>query len=123
MNIVTTAAPASRQPELLGQLVVVIGGSAGIGLETARRARAEGANVILTARNRESLERAATEVGAIGATAFDAADPVLLERFFRDLPAPIDHVLVAAGRPHYAPLLELTLAVARRALAENLLLT
>ena len=29
----------SITPELLGQTVVVIGGSAGIGLETARRAR------------------------------------------------------------------------------------
>ena len=38
----STANPevAQRQPELLGQTVVVIGGSAGIGLETARRARA-----------------------------------------------------------------------------------
>jgi len=34
-----------REPELAGQTVVVIGGSAGIGLETARRARAEGADV------------------------------------------------------------------------------
>ena len=32
--------PTQREPELLGQTVVVIGGSAGIGLETARRARA-----------------------------------------------------------------------------------
>ena len=32
-----------REPELRGQTVVVIGGSAGIGLETARRARGEGA--------------------------------------------------------------------------------
>ena len=48
-----------RQPELLGQTVVVIGGSAGIGLETARRARAEGANVILAARNAERLAQAA----------------------------------------------------------------
>jgi NAD(P)-dependent dehydrogenase (short-subunit alcohol dehydrogenase family) len=30
--------------ELTGQTVVVIGGSGGIGLETARRARAEGAD-------------------------------------------------------------------------------
>jgi NAD(P)-dependent dehydrogenase (short-subunit alcohol dehydrogenase family) len=37
-----------REPELLRQTVVVIGGSAGIGLETARRARAEGADVILS---------------------------------------------------------------------------
>ena len=41
--------------DLLGQTVVVIGGSAGIGLETARRARAEGADVILTGRNRDRL--------------------------------------------------------------------
>ncbi|WP_197030363.1 hypothetical protein [Phyllobacterium sp. UNC302MFCol5.2] len=35
----TTTIPAQREPELLGQTVVVIGGSAGIGLDTARRAR------------------------------------------------------------------------------------
>ena len=52
----------SRDPELLGQTVVVIGGSAGIGLETARRARAEGADVILTGRSSERLERAAARV-------------------------------------------------------------
>ena len=37
-----------REPELLGQTVVLIGGSAGIGLETARRARSEGADTALT---------------------------------------------------------------------------
>jgi NAD(P)-dependent dehydrogenase (short-subunit alcohol dehydrogenase family) len=56
-----TAAYNQRKPELLGQTVVVIGGSAGIGLETARRARAEGASVILTGRNPERLEQAALE--------------------------------------------------------------
>jgi NAD(P)-dependent dehydrogenase (short-subunit alcohol dehydrogenase family) len=45
--------PASPRPELdlAGQTVVLIGGSAGIGLETARRARAHGADVTLTGRN------------------------------------------------------------------------
>jgi hypothetical protein len=38
MSAATTASPIQREPELLGQTVVVIGGSAGIGLETARRA-------------------------------------------------------------------------------------
>jgi short-subunit dehydrogenase involved in D-alanine esterification of teichoic acids len=64
----TTASGVStvhREPELTGQTVVVIGGSAGIGLETARRARAEGADVILAARNPERLEQAAAEVGAV----------------------------------------------------------
>ena len=66
---------AYREPSLLGQTVVVIGGSAGIGIETARRARAEGADVILTARDANRLQSAATEVGALGTAAFDANDP------------------------------------------------
>jgi NAD(P)-dependent dehydrogenase (short-subunit alcohol dehydrogenase family) len=45
-------------PELVGQTVVVIGGSAGIALEAARRARVEGAGVILTGRNPERLKQA-----------------------------------------------------------------
>ena len=78
----------TREPELLGQTVVVIGGSAGIGLETARRARAEGADVILTGRDRERLERAATEVGARSVAAFDATDFERLGTFFDELPTP-----------------------------------
>jgi NAD(P)-dependent dehydrogenase (short-subunit alcohol dehydrogenase family) len=50
MSSAANAFPIQREPELLGQTVVVIGGSAGIGLETARRARSEGARVILTGR-------------------------------------------------------------------------
>ena len=95
----TTTSPIPREPELLGQTVVVIGGSAGIGFETARRARAEGAKLILTARNRERLERAAGEIGALSTAAFDANDPASLERFFRDLPTPIDHVMVTGPGP------------------------
>ena len=51
-----TSSTMQRQPELAGQTVVLIGGSAGIGLETARRARTEGASVILTGRNPERLQ-------------------------------------------------------------------
>ncbi len=69
--------------ELAGQTVVLIGGSAGIGLATARRARAEGAEVILTGRNAEHLQAAADEVGARDIAAFDATDSDELRRFFR----------------------------------------
>ena len=58
MTSAATPVSTPREPELLGQTVVVIGGSAGIGLETARRARAEGAEVILTGRNPDRLEHA-----------------------------------------------------------------
>jgi len=122
MSTATTISPIHREPELLGQTVVVIGGSAGIGLETARRARAEGAKLILTGRNPEPLQRAASELGALSTAAFDAMDSAPLERFFRDLPAPIDHVMVTAGRPYYGRLLDMDLAEARRAIDAHLLL-
>jgi NAD(P)-dependent dehydrogenase (short-subunit alcohol dehydrogenase family) len=121
----TTAAnvfPIQREPELLGQTVVVLGGSAGIGLETARRARAEGAKLILTGRNPERLQRAARELGVLSTTAFDATDPAALERFFRDLPSKLDHVMVTAGRPYYGRLVDMDLAQAQRALDAHLLM-
>src|SRR5262249_61464135 len=107
MSTATSASPIQREPELLGQTVVVIGGSAGIGLETARRARAEGAKLILTGRNPERLQRAASELDALSTATFDATDPAPLERFFRELPTTIDHVMVAAGRPYYGRLLDM----------------
>jgi NAD(P)-dependent dehydrogenase (short-subunit alcohol dehydrogenase family) len=122
MSTARTIFPTQREPELLGQTVVVIGGSAGIGFETARRVRAEGAKVILTGRNPESLQRAAKEVEALSTAAFDATDPASLERFFRDLPATIDHVMVTAGAPHYGRLLDLDFEQARRSLDEHPLL-
>lgn len=122
MSTATTAVPVVRQPELLGQTVVVIGGSAGIGLETARRARAEGARLILTGRNPERLQRAAAELEALSTAAFDATDPDPLERFFDDLPASIDHVMVTAGAPPYGRLLDMNFEQARLALDTHLLL-
>jgi NAD(P)-dependent dehydrogenase (short-subunit alcohol dehydrogenase family) len=116
-----TAAPAiQREPGLLEQTVVVIGGSAGIGLETARRARAEGAKLILTGRNPEPLQRAASELGALNTVAFDATDSAALAQFFQGLPATIDHVMVTAGRPYYAPLADLDRERAHRNFDEHL---
>ena len=122
MITATIATPVRREPELLGQTVVAIGGSAGIGLETARRARAEGARLILTGRDPGRLGLAAGEVDALSTAAFNADDPAALERFFADLPDTIDHVMVTAGRPHYGRLLEMDLEEARRALSTHLLL-
>jgi NAD(P)-dependent dehydrogenase (short-subunit alcohol dehydrogenase family) len=112
----------STGPELAGQTVVLIGGSSGIGLETARRARGEGADVILAARNPDRLKQAADEVGAARTAAFDATDPAALAGFFADLPAPIDHVLVTGGGPTYKPLLEMDAAQVRDALSDHVAL-
>src|SRR3954447_18085846 len=107
MTTATTSGSVPRRPRLLGQAVVVIGGSAGIGLETARLARSEGADVILAGRNPDRLERAAAEVGARSTAAFDAHDLGSLEAFFEGLASPIDHLIVTAGGPYYAPLADM----------------
>ena len=120
MSTVTNSPPIHREPDLLGQSVVVIGGSAGIGFETARRARAEGARVILTGRNAERLQHAASEVDALSTAAFDATDPVALDRFFRELPT-IDHVMVTAGRPYYGRLADMDFTKIRDSIGEHLL--
>lgn len=122
MSTLSIASSIQREPELAGQTVVVIGGSAGIGLETARRAHAEGAKVILTARDPERLQRAASEVDALSTAAFDATDFKLLEKFFDNLPAPVDHVLVTGPGPYYAPLAEFELDKARDDIEAHLLL-
>ena len=78
--------------------------------------------MILTGRNPERLQRAASELDALSTAAFDAADPAALERFFRDLPTSIDHVMVTAGRPYYGRLVDMDFAQVRRVLDEHLLL-
>jgi NAD(P)-dependent dehydrogenase (short-subunit alcohol dehydrogenase family) len=109
MTTDTTNIPAAREPGLLGQTVVVIGGSAGIGLETARLARSEGGEVVLTGRDPVRLEQATRELQARSSAAFDADDAAAVKRFFDELPAPIDHVLVAAyTRGSYGPMLDST---------------
>ncbi len=108
--------------ELVGQTVVVIGGSAGIGLETARAARAAGADVVITGRTPERLERAGREIGARSTAAFDAGDFAQTARFLAELPDPIDHVMLTAGRPYYAPLAEIDFAQALANLEHTFLL-
>ena len=122
MSIATGVSPIQPEPQLAGQTVVVIGGTAGIGLETARRARAEGAKLILAARNPEHLELASRELGPLSSAAFDATNFDQLKRFFDELPTPIDHVLVTGPGPYYAPLAEFDFEKARRDVEAHLFL-
>jgi NAD(P)-dependent dehydrogenase (short-subunit alcohol dehydrogenase family) len=101
-----------RDQRLAGQTVVVLGGSSGIGLETARRARDEGGAVILTARDPERLHRIGLEIGA-SIAAFDLGDSDRLVRFFAHLPGLVDHVMVSGAGPHYESFAELDLGKIR----------
>jgi NAD(P)-dependent dehydrogenase (short-subunit alcohol dehydrogenase family) len=117
----TTSSAARPERQLLGQTVLVIGGSSGIGLETARLARANGADLILTARDPDPLHRAGLQLQA-SIAAFDATDFTRLGRFFGALATPIDHLMLTGPGPHYAPLAAIDLDTARRDLDAHLLL-
>ncbi|RKQ93308.1 NAD(P)-dependent dehydrogenase (short-subunit alcohol dehydrogenase family) [Solirubrobacter pauli] len=106
---------------LSGQTVAVLGGTAGIGLETARLARAEGADVIVAARNADRLREVARELDA-EAVAFDVTDFDRLRRFFEERPEPIDHLLLTGPGPYYAPLADFDPAEARADVESHLLL-
>jgi NAD(P)-dependent dehydrogenase (short-subunit alcohol dehydrogenase family) len=106
---------------LTGQTVVVLGGTSGIGLETARRAREDGADLILTARDPDRLHRIGLELGA-SISAFDLTDTDRLTRFFANLPGLVDHVLVSGAGPRYAPFAELDIDKIRQGV-ERIVLT
>jgi NAD(P)-dependent dehydrogenase (short-subunit alcohol dehydrogenase family) len=111
----------STAPQLADQTVVLIGGTRGIGLETAKLARQEGAKIILTARDPDRLHRVGLELGA-SIAAFDATDIDRLRRFFDGLPTQIDHVLVTGPGPGHASLAELDLEDAHRTYDAHILL-
>jgi NAD(P)-dependent dehydrogenase (short-subunit alcohol dehydrogenase family) len=121
VSATTAAQSTSREPQLRGQTVVVIGGSSGIGLETARLARTEGADVIITARDPDRLHQAGLDLGA-SIAAFDATDFDRLAKFFDELPGAIDHVLVTGPGPYYALLPDFDIEKARRDVEAHLML-
>jgi NAD(P)-dependent dehydrogenase (short-subunit alcohol dehydrogenase family) len=114
-------AVSERAPDLAERTVVVIGGTSGIGRETARAARKRGADLIITARDAEGLRETASELEAETA-AFDVSDFDQVARFFDGLSRPIDHVLVTGPGPYYAPLAELDVDRARDHIGTHLLL-
>ncbi|MFD6918860.1 SDR family oxidoreductase [Streptomyces sp. NPDC059944] len=108
----TDGAADGARGRLAGQTVVVVGGSAGIGLETARQVRAAGGDLVLVARDPGRLKRAADQLNPVSTAAFDARDVERLEHFIEELPGQVDHVMVTAGSPSYTPIAELDLAKA-----------
>ncbi|MFH9419693.1 SDR family oxidoreductase [Streptomyces sp. NPDC017529] len=93
---------------LAGRTVVVIGGSAGIGLETARRSVAAGASVILGGRDEQRLAAAAKELGdAARWRTVDNTDKDSLAAFFRGIDR-VDHLFTPAASYRTGPMRELS---------------
>jgi NAD(P)-dependent dehydrogenase (short-subunit alcohol dehydrogenase family) len=87
--------------QLTGKKVVVIGGSSGIGLATAERAKKEGADVVIASRNAERLKAAASKIG-VTAIACDVTSDDSVTSCFRQC-GPVDHVAVTAAQLKTGP--------------------
>ncbi len=86
---------------LSGRVYLVTGGSKGLGRATAAALVAEGANVVLSGRDPDTVAATAAELGAEG-VACDNADPatpgLLLDRA-REVYGRVDGLLVSVGGP------------------------
>jgi NAD(P)-dependent dehydrogenase (short-subunit alcohol dehydrogenase family) len=99
--------------------VVVIGGSSGIGLATAKGAVALGAQVIIAARTIERLERARQEIGhAVETAELDMSQEDQVRSFFQEL-GPFDHLATPGGYTFGGGILSLETSVARQSFANK----
>lgn len=95
--------------------VVVIGGSSGIGLATARMAASEGAAVVIASRSMDKLEKAAATIpGKIEAFSVDIREENSLAGLFAAI-GEFDHLATPAGEVAGGPFLDLDPREARQA--------
>jgi NAD(P)-dependent dehydrogenase (short-subunit alcohol dehydrogenase family) len=108
------------------QVMVITGGSSGIGLTTARRAAARGARVVITSRNEEDLQDAVADIERRGGRAkyvvTDVADAAGMERVADTAVGAfgrIDTWVNNAGVSFYGELMEVPLEDMRRVFEVN----
>lgn len=88
---------------LTNTTVVILGGSSGIGLATAKAARAEGARVVITGRSPERLQAANAVLGGeVKTVALDVVDQAGTRALFSELEH-VDHVFITAGAVLFDP--------------------
>ncbi|QGG51740.1 SDR family oxidoreductase [Lysinibacillus pakistanensis] len=98
--------------------VVIIGGSSGIGLESAKQLIAQGAEVIIASRSKEKLQNAKEQLG-VRATAYilDTTQEQQVQSFFEKI-GQFDHLVVSAAETSGGSFLQ-TDTVQARKLFEN----
>jgi NAD(P)-dependent dehydrogenase (short-subunit alcohol dehydrogenase family) len=74
-----------RKPRLTGRTVLITGASRGIGLTIAETCAAEGARVVLVARNGKPLRDAAEKISGADALAGDVTDENDVTRLFKEI--------------------------------------
>jgi NAD(P)-dependent dehydrogenase (short-subunit alcohol dehydrogenase family) len=108
----------------VGTVVMVIGGSSGMGHGVAEAALRDGADVVIVGRSIARLEQTRTELGPrdrLRTAVADVSDEGQVRRLFEET-GPLDHVVVtAADIAGYHPVQELDLVAARRIIDSKLI--
>ena len=98
-----------------GKKIVVIGGSSGMGLATARAAAAEGARVVIASRSEEKLRQAKTQIqGSVEGLTINVVDEGSVKAFF-DRVGEFDHLTTPGSEAVLGPFLSLDTQAARKA--------
>lgn len=93
--------------EIRGRKIVIVGGSSGIGLAVTKLLSENGADLIVTGRNREKLEKIKSENQNVkDISAFDFTDENSVKKFFNSIDEFDDLIIVAAGSPKTGPFLD-----------------
>jgi NAD(P)-dependent dehydrogenase (short-subunit alcohol dehydrogenase family) len=95
--------------KLASAKVLVVGGSSGIGLATAKAFQEQGAQVVIASRNAAKLDTAAAQLGsAVTRVVLDTTDEAAVEAFFAKA-GQFDHVVVSAAQTPGGPVRKLAL--------------
>jgi len=90
-NATSTSSDVIKGIDLTGKIVIVTGGNAGIGLETAKVLAAAGATVIVAARDVEKARKNLEEIPNVELEKIDFMDPASIDTFAE--------AFIATGRP------------------------
>jgi NAD(P)-dependent dehydrogenase (short-subunit alcohol dehydrogenase family) len=97
-----------------GKRIVVVGGSSGIGLASARALAEAGARVVIAGRSEERLEAARrSTLAPIETHRVDITKETSIDRLF-DFAGRLDHLVITASEAVLGRFLELDVAAARR---------
>ncbi|WP_445489806.1 SDR family oxidoreductase [Niallia sp. 03133] len=103
---------------LKGKKIVIIGGSSGIGFETAKQILAQEAEVIIASRSEDKLQKAKEQLGARAAAfTLDTTQEEQVQSFFEKV-GEFDHLVVSAAETSGGAFLEMDTAQAQQ-LFEN----
>jgi len=103
---------------LYNKKVVFIGGSSGIGLESAKQAIAHGAEVVIASRSENKLQHAKEQLGMkVSVQQLDLTIEHEVEQFFQNVGS-FDHLVVSAAETSGGPFLKTDTSQARQ-LFEN----